>query len=118
MLYDYQPVCIKNNTSVVKGTSFLRGKCVDNATSFEITSENGNKNHNFYLDDVFLYSLSNNKADLYKASRLLVAGKLNNAMLKDLQEIAAQNKNLTSIDLASASMATGAEKVKLTLAKP
>lgn len=119
MLYDYQPVYIKNNKSVVKGTSFLRGKCVDNATSFEITSGNGNKNHNFYLDDVFLYSLSNNKADLYKkASRLLVAGKLNNAMLKDLQEIAAQNKNLTSIDLASASMATGAEKVKLTLANP
>ena len=118
MLYDYQPVYIKSNISVVKGTSFLRGKCVDNATSFEITAGNGNKNHNFYLDDVFLYSLSKNKSDLLKASRLLITGALDNAMLKDLQEIAAQNKNLTSIDLASASMATGTEKVDLTLANP
>lgn len=118
MLYDSQLLNINNYEDAIKGTSFLRGKYADNATLFEISPKSGKKSHNFYLDDVFLYSLSKNKSDLLKASRLLIAGKLNDAMLKDLQEIVAQNKNLTSIDLASASMAMGAEKVKLTLANP
>lgn len=119
MLFDSKSVYLENNTTLLTGPSFLRGKIGVNATDFGIKGvEKKGNTHNFYLDDVFLYSLSNNKADLYKASRLLVAGNLNNAMLKDLQEIAAQNKNLTSIDLASASMTVGTEKVELTLANP
>ena len=119
MLYESKSFYINVFANKISKSSFLRGKVNANVVSFDISGLNDKGDtHNFYLDDVFLYSLSKNKAEVCKASRLLVAGELDGAMLKELQEIAAANKNLTSIDLNSATLKKGAGKVELTLANP
>lgn len=119
MLYEAKPFYLSVFNNKISKSSFLRGKVSSNAVSLDISGvENKGDTHNFYLDDVFLYSLSKEKAELCKASRLLVAGELDGAMLKELQEIAAANSNLTSIDLNSANLKAGVDKVELALANP
>ncbi len=119
MPYEAKPFYLSVFNKKISKSSFLRGKVSSNAVSLDISGvENKGETHNFYLDDVFLYSLSKDKAKLCKASRLLVAGELDEAMLKELQEIAAANSNLTSIDLNSANLKAGVDRVELALANP
>lgn len=122
MLYNSKPFKITiNNKSydptVIDAPSYLRGS-LSGAEELFISAKEKNNVRNFYLDDVFLYSLSKDKAELSKASRLLVVGELDEAMLKELQEIVAANDNLTSLDLNSASLKAGVNKVELTSGNP
>lgn len=120
MLYDSKSFYLSVFNKKISKSSFMRGKVNSSkAVSLDISGvEKKGDTHNFYLDDVFLYSLSKDKAELCKASRLLVAGELDGAMLKELQEIAAANSNLTSIDLNSANLKAGVAKVELAFANP
>lgn len=109
--YDKGRFHVSTYGSLISSTSFLRGQMGSKATVFTISGvEDDIKksySHNFYLDDVFLYSASTDKDALKQAKRMIVTGSLTTAMVSELQEIVAENPNLTSIDLNSVTSVPG-----------
>lgn len=110
--YDKGRFHVSTYGSLISSTSFLRGQMGSKATAFTISGveddiKNKSYSHNFYLDDVFLYSASIDKDALKQAKRMIVTGALTAAMVSELQEIVAANPSLTSIDLNSVTSVPG-----------
>ena len=119
MKFDTKTLRIKINDKVAAtitlDKSFIRGGA--SANSIKISSEVDTKyTHNFYLDDVFMYSYSTDMQELKNAKRLIVVGTLTDNMISELQEIVKANSNLTSIDLNSVTGVSG--KMDLQTANP
>lgn len=97
---------ISQKSSIIKKSSFLRGK-VSSKKEITISSvNNSGDSHNFYIDDLFLYTASTDYSALTNAERLIVTGTLTDAMVSELQKIVENNTKLTSIDLNSATVST------------
>ncbi len=97
---------ISQKSSIIKKSSFLRGK-VSSKKEITISGvDNSGDSHNFYIDDLFLYTASTDYSALTNAERLIVTGALTDAMVSELQNIVENNTKLTSIDLNSATVST------------
>lgn len=100
------------NKKTITGESFLRGKTATDATSVYLYSgKSSDDGNNLYLDDVFVYAAEKSIDKLKSASRLLVAGTLNDAKIAELKGIVSENASLTSLDLTSASGTQGMAKL-------